>query len=33
MLSENIATLWETVADTVPDRLAVAHGETRRTWT
>jgi len=26
------ATIWETVADTVPDEVAVIHGTTRPTW-
>lgn len=26
------ATIWETIADTVPDRPALVHGGTRRTW-
>jgi acyl-CoA synthetase (AMP-forming)/AMP-acid ligase II len=28
----HFATVWEAIADTVPDVTAVAHGETRRTW-
>jgi fatty-acyl-CoA synthase len=28
----NLGSVWETIAATVPDDLALAHGETRRTW-
>jgi acyl-CoA synthetase (AMP-forming)/AMP-acid ligase II len=28
----NLATAWEAVAETIPDRLAVVCGPTRRTW-
>jgi len=28
----NLATCWEAVADTVPDSIALIHGELRRTW-
>jgi fatty-acyl-CoA synthase len=28
----HFATVWEAIADTVPDVTAVAHGETRRAW-
>ena len=28
----HFATVWEAVADTVPDRTAVVHGEERRSW-
>jgi fatty-acyl-CoA synthase len=28
----HFATLWEAIADTLPDRAALVHGEVRRTW-
>lgn len=30
---DNFADVWELVADTVGDRTAIVHGETRRSWT
>lgn len=28
----NLATVWEAVSDTIPDRVALVHGEVSRTW-
>jgi len=28
----HFATVWEAIADAIPDRAALVHGETRRTW-
>ncbi|MDQ1519115.1 MAG: 3-oxocholest-4-en-26-oate---CoA ligase, partial [Actinomycetota bacterium] len=28
----NFATVWESVGDALPDRLAIVQGDTRRTW-
>ena len=28
----HFATVWESIADVMPDRTALVHGDTRRTW-
>lgn len=31
-MNENYATVWEAIADAVPDRTAIVHGTTERSW-
>ncbi|MBV1907584.1 MAG: AMP-binding protein [Pseudomonadales bacterium] len=32
MLLNNYASVWETISDIVPDRMAIVHGDSRRSW-
>ena len=31
-MSMHFATVWETIADAIPDEVALVHGDVRRTW-
>ena len=32
LMSMHFATVWETIADAIPDEVALVHGDVRRTW-